>query len=93
MRIYVGKGQKHGMRAKDIAGLLSRAGGIPSRLVDEIEMKDYCSFATMPTDAARKACVFSRKESKEPVIRLAQERGAGDRSAQFPKSSGKRGGF
>jgi ATP-dependent RNA helicase DeaD len=70
-RVYVGQGRQHGLGARDIAALLTRAGGIPGRLVDEIEMKDYCSFATLPADAARRACSFSRKEPQGPVIRFA----------------------
>jgi ATP-dependent RNA helicase DeaD len=71
-RVYVGQGRQHGLGARDIAALLMRAGGIPGRLVDEIEMKDYCSFATLPADAARRACTFSRKEQQGPVVRLAR---------------------
>jgi len=71
-RVYVGQGRQHGLGARDIANLLMRAGGIPGRLVDEIEMKDYCSFATLPADAAKRACVFSRKDQQSPVIRPAK---------------------
>jgi ATP-dependent RNA helicase DeaD len=70
-RLYVGQGRQHGLGARDIAAFLGRAGGIPGRLVDEIEVKDYCSFATLPADAARKACSFSRAKPQEPVIRIA----------------------
>jgi ATP-dependent RNA helicase DeaD len=70
-RVYVGRGKKHDVGAREIASLLMRAGGVPSRLVDEIEMKDYCSFATLPADAARRACASSRKEPSWPVIRFA----------------------
>jgi ATP-dependent RNA helicase DeaD len=71
-RVYVGQGRQHGLGARDIAALLMRAGGVPGRLVDEIEMKDYCSFATLPADAARRACTFSRNEPQAPVIRAAR---------------------
>jgi len=71
IRLYVGQGRQHGAGAREIAAYLMRAGGVPGRLVDEIEMKDFCSFATLPADAARRACAFSRQESKEPVIRPA----------------------
>jgi ATP-dependent RNA helicase DeaD len=70
-RVYVGLGRRHGANARDVAELLIRAGGVPGRLVDEIEMKDYCSFATLPADAARRACSFSRNGPKDPVIRPA----------------------
>jgi ATP-dependent RNA helicase DeaD len=70
-RVYVGLGRRHGANAQDVAALLTRAGGVPGRLVDEIEMKDYCAFATLPADAARRACAFSRGEPGDPVIRPA----------------------
>ncbi|MDR1585829.1 MAG: DEAD/DEAH box helicase [Treponema sp.] len=68
-RVYVGLGRRHGAHARDVAALLARAGGVPGRLVDEIEIKDYCAFATLPADAAKRACVFSRNEPGDPVIR------------------------
>jgi ATP-dependent RNA helicase DeaD len=71
-RVYIGQGRQHGFGARDIANLLMRAGGVPGRLVDEIEMKDYCSFATLPADAAKRACAFSRKDQQSPVIRPAK---------------------
>ncbi len=71
-RVYVGQGRQHGLGARDIASLLMRAGGVPGRLVDEIEVKDYCSFATLPADAAKKACAFSRKDQQLPIIRPAK---------------------
>jgi ATP-dependent RNA helicase DeaD len=74
VRLYVGLGKKHGATAKDLAGLLMKAGGVPGRLVDAIEIKDYCAFASLPEDAARRACSFSGKNSGEPVIRVASPR-------------------
>jgi ATP-dependent RNA helicase DeaD len=71
-RVYVGLGRRHGANAKDVAELLVRTGGVPGRLVDEIEMKDYCSFATLPAEAARRACSFSRNAPTDPVIRPAK---------------------
>jgi ATP-dependent RNA helicase DeaD len=73
IRVYVGLGRRHGAGAREVAQLLMRAGGVPGRMVDEIEMKDYCSFATLPAEAARRACVFSRN-SGDPVIRAASDR-------------------
>jgi ATP-dependent RNA helicase DeaD len=70
-RVYVGLGRGHGANARVVASLLSRAGGVPGRLVDAIEVREYCAFATLPPDAARRACVFSRNAPKDPVIRLA----------------------
>jgi ATP-dependent RNA helicase DeaD len=70
-RVYVGIGRRHGANARDVAGLLTRAGGVPGSMVDAIEIKDYCAFATLPEDAARRACAFSRKTPGDPVIRPA----------------------
>ncbi|MDR2176811.1 MAG: DEAD/DEAH box helicase [Treponema sp.] len=71
-RVYVGLGRQHGASARDVAALLSRAGGVPARLVDGIEMKDYCAFASLPEDAARRACVFSRGGGDIPPIKFAK---------------------
>jgi ATP-dependent RNA helicase DeaD len=65
-------GRRHGANARDVAELLIRIGGVPGRMVDEIEMKDYCSFATLPAEAARRACSFSRNAPTDPVIRPAK---------------------
>ncbi|MDR1278368.1 MAG: DEAD/DEAH box helicase [Treponema sp.] len=70
-RVYVGLGRRHGAKIRDVAELLVRAGGVPGRMVDEIEMKDFCSFATLPADAARRAYAFSRNVPNDPVIRPA----------------------
>jgi ATP-dependent RNA helicase DeaD len=70
-RVYVGLGRRHGATARDVAGILMRAGGVPGRLVDSIEMKDYCAFATMPPDAARRAYDFSRNTPQDPEIKPA----------------------
>jgi ATP-dependent RNA helicase DeaD len=70
-RVYVGIGRRHGASAKDVANLLMQAGSIPGHLVDAIEMKDYCAFATLPEDAARRACAFSRKTPENPMIKPA----------------------
>ncbi|MDR0879005.1 MAG: DEAD/DEAH box helicase [Treponema sp.] len=71
-RVYVGLGRSHGASARDIASLLMRAAGVPGRLVDDIEVKDYCAFASLPVDAARRACAFTgNKSGDNPVIRPA----------------------
>jgi ATP-dependent RNA helicase DeaD len=70
-RVYVGLGRRHGASARDVAALLGQAGNVPGRLVDAIEMRDYCAFATLPEDAARRACDFSRRSPDSPPIRFA----------------------
>ncbi|MDR1108870.1 MAG: DEAD/DEAH box helicase [Spirochaetaceae bacterium] len=74
-RVYIGLGRRHGASAGDVARLLMRAGGVPGRLVDAIEMKDYCAFATLPEDAARRACAFSRNTPEDPTIKPASPPG------------------
>ncbi|MDR0636876.1 MAG: DEAD/DEAH box helicase [Treponema sp.] len=70
-RVYVGLGREQGASARDVAELLGRAGNVPGRLIDSIEMKEHCAFATLPEDAAQRAYNFSRKSRKNPVIRPA----------------------
>jgi ATP-dependent RNA helicase DeaD len=72
VRVYVGLGRKHGASARDVAGLLMRAGGVAGRFVDAIVLKDFCAFATMPGEAARRACAFSRNTPGDPPIRLSR---------------------
>ena len=74
VRVYVGLGRRHGATARDVAAFLGRAGGVPGRLVDAIEMKEFCAFATLPADAARRACTFSRSAPEDPAIKLASPR-------------------
>jgi ATP-dependent RNA helicase DeaD len=73
-RVYVGLGRGHGAGAREVASLLMRAGGVPGRLIDSIEMKEFCAFATLPAEAARRACVFSQSSPGTPSIRVATER-------------------
>jgi ATP-dependent RNA helicase DeaD len=70
-RVYVGVGRRHGATARDVAGILMRAGGVPGRLVESIEMKDFCAFASLPEDAAKRAFVFSRNTPNDPAIKPA----------------------
>jgi ATP-dependent RNA helicase DeaD len=34
-------------------------------------VKDYCAFATLPEDAARRACAFSKNTPEDPIIKPA----------------------
>ena len=70
-RVYIGIGRRHGASARDVVQVLTRASGVPGRLVDGVEMKDYCAFATIPQDAASRAYSFSRKDAENPVIKPA----------------------
>ncbi len=70
-RVYVGVGRHHGASARDVAGLLMRAGGVPGRFVDAVDVRDFCAFATLPADAARRAVEFARRDPALPAIRPA----------------------
>jgi ATP-dependent RNA helicase DeaD len=70
-RVYVGLGRRQGASAKDVASLLMRAGGVPGRLVDAIEMKDFCAYATVPDEAAKRAYAFSKNAPGNPAIKPA----------------------
>lgn len=74
-RVYVGVGRHHGASARDVAGLLMRAGGVPGRLVDAVDVRDFCAFATLPADAARRAFEFARRDPALPAIRPAAPAG------------------
>jgi len=70
-RVYIGVGRRHGVSARDVAGLLMRAGGVPGRLVDAIEVRDYCAYATLPAEAARRAYNFAKQDPDHPTIKPA----------------------
>jgi ATP-dependent RNA helicase DeaD len=74
-RVYIGVGRHHGASARDVAGLLMRAGGVPGRLVDAVEVRDFCAFATLPAEAARRAFEFARRDPALPAIRPAAPAG------------------
>ncbi|AEJ20084.1 DEAD/DEAH box helicase [Gracilinema caldarium] len=73
-RVYIGVGRRHGVSARDVAGLLMRAGGVPGRLVDAIEVRDYCAYATLPAEAARRAYDFAKRDPEHPTIKPAGSR-------------------
>jgi len=74
-RVYIGVGRSHGASARDVAGLLIKAAGVPSRLVDSIDVREYCAFATLPSDAARKAFEYVKRDANLPSIRPAAPSG------------------
>ncbi|MDR2782688.1 MAG: DEAD/DEAH box helicase [Treponema sp.] len=75
LRVYVGLGRQHGASARDVAQFLSRAGNVAGHMIDGIEMKDFCAFATMPEAAALRAIEHSRKSQNDPIVKKALERG------------------
>lgn len=75
-RVYLAYGRRHGADARSVVELLHRAVGVPGRLVDGVDVKDYCAFATLPADAARKAFALARRDSRLPAIRPATDGGS-----------------
>ncbi|HOJ98943.1 MAG TPA: DEAD/DEAH box helicase [Termitinemataceae bacterium] len=72
-RIFIGIGRRHGAGARDVAQLLQRAGGVPGRLVDRIEVLETCAYATLPAEAARRAIDFARRSPDHPEIKVAEK--------------------
>lgn len=75
VRVYIGVGRSHGASARDVAGLLIRATGVPGRLVDAIDVREYCAFATVPAEVAKRAYEFARRDPGAPSIRPAAPNG------------------
>lgn len=97
-RVYIGMGRQHGAGPREVATLVGRAAGVPGRLVDAIDVRPYCAFATLPKDAAKRAFAFASNESEHPAIRPAEpqeepdSKGRGGRSkgtAKFKGNTGK----
>lgn len=74
-RVYIGVGRSHGASARDVAGLLMKVSGVPGRLVDAIEVREFCTFATLPAEAARRAYEYARRDPALPSIRPALPQG------------------
>ncbi len=74
-RVYIGVGRSHGASARDVAGLLMKVSGVPGRFVDSIDVREFCAFATLPAEAARRACEYARRDPALPSIRPAAPAG------------------
>lgn len=74
-RVYIAVGRHHGAGPREIASLVGRAAGVPGRFIDAIDVRDYCAFATVPRDAARRAFAFARNQADHPAIRPAAPAG------------------
>ncbi len=73
-RLYVGIGKADGAWPKDVAEVVKRLTGLPDRLVDDIEVLERFSFASVPFEAAEKAIAEARKH-RGPPIRIATPKG------------------
>jgi len=83
-RLYVGIGKADGAWPKDVAEVVKRLTGLPDRLVDDIEVLERFSFASVPFEAAEKAIAEARKR-RGPPIRIATPKGPGGPKRFGPK--------
>lgn len=74
-RLYVGIGKQDGAWPKDVAAVVKRLTGLPDRLIDDIEVLERFSFASVPFEAAEKAIAEARRQRGSPPIRIATPKG------------------
>lgn len=89
-RLYVGLGKAEGAWPKDVAELVKRLTGLPDRLIDDIEVLEHFSFASVPKDAAEKAVLESKKQ-RGPFVRIATPK-TGANKARSNKAGANRAG-
>ncbi|UTC65145.1 DEAD/DEAH box helicase [Treponema sp. OMZ 788] len=70
LRLYIGVGRKDGITKRKLAEMLSRLLSIPERLVDDIEVMDRFSLATMPKNAANDALRLCKKKRGLPHMHI-----------------------
>lgn len=75
-RLYIGIGRRDGVWPKDVAAAVKRLTGLPDNLVDDIEVLDKFSFASVPFEAAERAIAEARKLQGAPFVRIADAKGA-----------------
>lgn len=87
-RIFISLGKKDGYHAREIADYLSEMLHIPGRLIDDIDVAQQFSLASLPTDSAKKAVEMSKSNKKIPHIHFDEkEEGRGSRRAHSRKSN------
>lgn len=83
MRIFISLGKKDGYHAREIADYLSEMLHIPGRLVDDIDVAQQFSLASLPTASAKKAVEMSKSNRKLPHIHFdVKEDGRGSRKSR-----------
>ena len=75
-RLYIGIGRRDGVWPKDVAEVVKKLTGLPDRLVDDIEVLDRFSFASVPFEAAERALAEARKNRGAPFVRIAGPKGS-----------------
>lgn len=82
MRIFISLGKKDGYHAREIADYLSEMLHIPGRLVDDIDVAQQFSLASLPTASAKKAVEMSKTNRRLPHIHFdVKEEGRGSRKS------------
>jgi len=86
-RLYVGIGKQDGAWPKDVAAVVKRLTGLPDRLIDDVEVLERFSFASVPFEAAEKAIAEARKQRGAPPVRIATPKGGpgGPKRSYGPK--------
>lgn len=83
LRIFISLGKKDGYHAREIADYLSEMLHIPGRLVDDIDVAQQFSLASLPTASAKKAVEMSKSNRKLPHIHFdVKEDGRGSRKSR-----------
>ncbi|MFL5539150.1 MAG: DbpA RNA binding domain-containing protein [Longimicrobiaceae bacterium] len=95
-RLFVGVGERDGVRAGDLMGAIAGEADIPGSSVGKIEIRDTFSIVEVPADAAQK--VIDRVNGttiKGRSVRVDYDRGAdrARRPGPGPGGGGARGGF
>lgn len=70
LRLYIGAGRRDGITKRRLAELLNSLLSIPERLVDDIEVTDKFSLATLPKNAANDALRLCKKKRGLPDMHI-----------------------
>ena len=73
-KVFIAWGRKDGASKKKIADLLSRLLSIPSHFIDDIELQNKFSLASMPHKAALMATRLSKRNKDVPHIHLDERK-------------------
>lgn len=96
-RLYIGLGKKDGAWPKDIAEAVKRLTGLPDRQIDDIEVLERFSFATVPFEAAERAIAEARRLQGAPFVRIAAGKDGPSKrpfgKAPFAKGGQRPGGY
>ncbi len=70
LRLYIAVGRHDGLTKRKLADFLSDLLGIPNRLIDDIQIMNRFSLASLPKNAAKEAIQLSKKRKNIPNMRL-----------------------